>query len=361
VKNLFRFSLFILINCLINVTPLKTQDWPCGTAATNNINIPDQNSNVYCSENSVAVHPLNPNIILCANNHNVPNQVSAFVSTNWGMNWSSPFTRGIFDPNSGYDPAAGIDLNGRLYVSYISAGGSVQVAYSNNLGSNWTLITVYNTNSADKDHFHIDNSCNSAYKGRLYCSWLQGSNSIKMSFSDDGINWSSPQTLSNTPYLLDGVNIATDNSGNIYVVWEINNGNGYWNNFQFTKSTNGGVNWSTPAQISLQYTAHIQVSAVGPSMSVNMQDNTIFLVYSGAIPPAYNNYDVYMKKSTNGGINWSNELTINQIQTGFQTFPWISCDPISGYLACILFQLIPDLHGVICELVLYHGTAPLTE
>jgi hypothetical protein len=71
-------------------------------------------------------------------------------------------------------------------------------------------------------------------------------------------------------------------------------------------------------------------------MTVNILDNTLFLVYS-AFVTSDNNYSVFLKKSLNGGWNWTDEGTVTQA-AGHQTFPWISCDPMSSYLACIYYD-----------------------
>jgi len=59
-------------------------------------------------------------------------------------------------------------------------------------------------------------------------------------------------------------------------------------------------------------------------------------VYSAKITNG--NSQVYQSKSTNGGINWSDAGNVNQVATGNHTFPWLSCDPILGYLACIYYD-----------------------
>jgi len=67
-KNLVRFSIFIWIYYLLImvwITEIRAQDWQCNPAVSNTC----INSNVYLSENSVAVNPLKPNIILNANNY----------------------------------------------------------------------------------------------------------------------------------------------------------------------------------------------------------------------------------------------------------------------------------------------------
>ncbi|MBZ0202689.1 MAG: hypothetical protein K8I03_06710 [Ignavibacteria bacterium] len=60
-KNLIRFSIFILVYYSMNlswITELKAQSWPCGNPAASNYSIPNDNEFDYLSESSVAVHPL---------------------------------------------------------------------------------------------------------------------------------------------------------------------------------------------------------------------------------------------------------------------------------------------------------------
>jgi len=345
-KNLVRFSIFISIHYLTTLLWIKesrAQDWPCGNPAATNTGVPNNNSTVYLSENSVAVHPLYPNIILSANNYNDyningNNRVSAYVSLDWGVTWYSPFPNGIFDNvNSCCDPAAAIGLNGYMYVAYL--GNGIRVARSTDMGNTWPNIATLPTNGGqDKRHLKIDNSCNSLniYKGRLYCAWSDNVGTRVSYSANFGIDWFT-QTLPNSSGF--GHNIATDNSGNVYMVWT-----GYysWNLIKFTKSENGGITWSSPSIIDLQYTGYQYVGGE-PSMTVNMQDNTLFLVYSGSTGGTYYE-DVFMKKSTDGGTTWSGETRVNQVQTGHQTFPWISCDPMTGYLACIYYDTRNDFH-----------------
>ncbi|MBZ0203884.1 MAG: exo-alpha-sialidase [Ignavibacteria bacterium] len=268
-------------------------------------------------------------------------KVSAYVSTDWGVTWNSPYPNGIFDQFSADDPAAGIDMNGYLYVSYRGFNG-IRVARSTNLGNNWTFSTASTNSIVDKDYLHIDNSCNSYLNGRIYCAWTGadggggGSGIIFVYSTDRGQNWSQPNLISagGTPH---GVNIKTDNSGNVYVAWALHlNQGGDWYQIQFIKSTNGGVNWSQISTIDLPFFANQTQSGDGPSMSVNMQGGPIYMVYSINVNALQ--YDVFLKKSYDGGSSWSGGTRVNQVQTNNQTLPWISCDPMSGYLACIYYD-----------------------
>jgi len=335
-KNLIRIFIFIAVYYAMNIgesIELKAQNFQCAPAQTNTI-IPNSTSNLDLSENSVAVHPLNPNIVLSANNRHNPSLtgVSAHVSTDWGVSWY-PQTYNILS-GSGSDPTAMIDLNGFLYVSYLGGGG-VSVARSTDLGNNWSSFLIPISGSSDKPHSKIDNSCTSPFNGRIYCAW--DVTSILFSYStNDGANWQTPISLpSSSPG--HGVNITTDNAGNVYVIWPIHGREPTpYNALRFTKSSDGGDTWSAPVTITLQYNV-LKTASGWPTMAVNMQDGTIYLVYSGSLANPIN-YDVYLKKSIDGGSTWSAESVVNQVQIRSQIFPWISCDPATGHLACIYYD-----------------------
>ncbi|MBN8583867.1 MAG: T9SS type A sorting domain-containing protein [Ignavibacteria bacterium] len=334
-KKLIRIFIFIAVYYVMNIgerIELKAQNFQCAPAQTNTI-IPNNSANLNLSENSVAVHPLNAKIVLSANNINLPGGVSAHVSVDWGVTWN-PQTYNIL-PGSGFDPTAMIDLQGNLYVSYLGNGG-VSVARSTDLGNNWSSFPLPNSSGADKPHSKVDNSCTSPYSGRIYCAWDYSS--ILFTYStNQGANWITPISLpGSSPG--HGVNITTDNSGNVYVMWPIHGREPTpYNALRFTKSSDGGDTWSPHVTINLQYSVTKSYSG-WPSMSVNLQDGTLYLVYSGNTNGSPNFYDVFLKKSYDGGSTWSTESPINQVRTNDQVFPWISCDPISGHLACIYYD-----------------------
>lgn len=337
-KILFRFSLIIAVYCIMNVgqnIELTAQNFPCGNPATINYPVRNAHSDVRTCENSVAVHPLYPKIILVASNHNSPYiKVSAFVSTNWGINWSghtyNGIENGIFDQYSYCDPSAVIDLNGKMYIAYLSNIGGIAIAKSVNNGITWNWNIIPQSTSGDKCYLKIDNSCISPWAGRMYCTWFTGITQPpgnKISYSDDGVNWSVPYDLGS--YGGRSGNIVINNNGIVYVVYPKTDG-GTYNSLKFFKSENGGLNWISQDDIDINNLA----SHGGPSMAVNMQNNRLFLVYS-RFSTLSGNKDVFIKSSID---NWVGENRVNQIQNGEQTFPWLTCDPELGYLACIYYD-----------------------
>jgi len=314
-------------------------------------------SNLDMAENSIFVHPNYPNIVLNANNHDVNGVfgLAAYISTDWGSNWSG----GIVE-HAVHDPATVIDLDGNCYVGCLSdiTPGILRqmVAKSTDLGTSWsyTYLTDYDT---DKNHLWVDNSCTSPYKGRLYNAWskvLTGGPPwlIQFSYSSDhGDSWSRIRTFDyncGNCYANIAGNIQTDASGNVYLIWvphileqEDKTDSDVlarrWHEIVFTKSVDGGISWDTPrAIIEGQYVD--RSIAFGPSMTVNVQTGTLFIVWSNQEQnPARTN--VYLSKSTNQGANWSTPVSItdNWESQRDKYYPWISCDPATGLLTCIFY------------------------
>lgn len=170
-------------------------------------------ANFTQSENSVFIHPLDPELALVSNNSftypgnpgYVRQGADSFVSTDGGANWQGD-TGGAGGTNRG-DPAVAINRLGRLFVGYIAENDGQGVAYSDDLGASFTHVQVApdpspGTNcKADKNHLWIDNNPDTAspYHGNLYSAWTnfvdceppQVDGFIFFSRSTDaGFNWS---------------------------------------------------------------------------------------------------------------------------------------------------------------------------
>ncbi|MCG2826510.1 MAG: hypothetical protein L6265_07980 [Thermoplasmatales archaeon] len=99
--------------------------------------------------------------------------------------------------------------------------------------------------------------------------------------------------------------IAVDLNGTIYVVWEEARDieqSGYWGIY-FTKSNDGGETWSNPERINAPSN-----DGHAPNIIID-QNNTIHVVWSGA-PIEENYYEIYYKKSTDGGNAWSEDIRL---------------------------------------------------
>ena len=232
----------------------------------NSTDVPVTSStSVTQSENSVFIDPNNADYVLNSNNStswsggSVGSLYGAnyFQSADAGTSWGGS-VQGAGGANSG-DPTTAISLSGRQYVNYISDPGGQGVSYSDN-GSNWTAVTIApNPGSlADKNHMWIDNSPSSTYEGNLYAAWTPfgGSNDAEIVVSrttNDGVSWSTPLNISaavNAGSHNQGVNIQTGPNGEVYAVWTIYDS---WPSDEtaigFAKSLNGGASYASATRI----------------------------------------------------------------------------------------------------------------
>jgi hypothetical protein len=371
---------------IVLTTPGETLDKSSDlkSAAIGDVNAPDipiiNSTETIQFENSIAIDPNNPQIILSANNSKSwPGAqglgVSGFISTDGGSNWSTDFS-GL--PYSNEHPAAGIDPNGRLLAGYLVGGQAIGNSYSDDLGANWNYVEVRSYSglmgySVNKNHLCVDNNPNSPYYGNVYSAWTLiippmldphfRSGVELMCSQDDGVTWGTGSGHVWTGAfgeLNQGVNIQTGPDGEIYVVWSVyyfwghnySTGGTNENAIAFRKSLDGGQTWSDVTLAIANIKGH-RVTPLGggktmrhnsfPSMTVDQNTGRVYVVWTNQGTPGINfgDPDIYMIFSDNGGDNWSTPVRINQDQIGNgkdQYFPWISCDPITGKLACVFYD-----------------------
>ena len=105
--------------------------------------------------------------------------------------------------------------------------------------------------------------------------------------------------------------IAIDSSNNIHVLWEGSNYEIY-----YKRSTDGGSTWSTKR---LSWTAALSRR---PAIDVDSSDN-IHVVWSDKI---YGNNEIFYRNSTDGGSTWTGTLSVTS-NSGSSDTPKITTDP----------------------------------
>ena len=334
------------------------------------------NNDMTQSENSAFVNPNNDQFVLNSNNSTAWTGgsvgtmygTSGLTTEDGGLNWGGE-AQSTGGNNMG-DPAAAIDLDGRMYVGFISNSGGQGVAYSDNQGSTWTAKQVAPSPGGwdilDKNHLWVDNSGDSPYAGNVYSAWSDfGSSSsnygdIVLSRSTDGgETWGAPVNISsavNSGSHDQGVNIQTGPNGEVYVTWAIYDS---WPSDEtalgFAKSTDGGLTFS-PAVRAIENIKGVRNSGAGkanraasfPSMAVDISggsnSGTIYIVWNNIGVPGVNSggdRDIYLIKSSDEGETWSDPIRVNQDpeeETNVQYMPWISCDPVTGALSVIFYD-----------------------
>lgn len=348
------------------------------------------------TENSVAVHPLDSMVILNSNNSSdwPPTTffgTSWFLSTDGGQTWAGESDGPDGVANKG-DPAAAIDLDGKLYIGYINSTRGQGVSFSTNMGTDWTHVDIVatvpdpvcdpNCDLLDKNHLMVDNVAASPFAGRVYSAWTEfiaggpNDNDIVVSFSaNGGNNWSALANLSNGVAAgshNQGVNIQTGPGGEVYVCWAI------YDAFPtdetaigFNSSTTGGASWTGESRIitnirGIRTTTLPNESTRAnsfPSMVVDVsggpRDGWIFIFWTNIGVPGVNtgDADIYMSRSTNQGGNWSAPVRVNDdATTNAQWFPWATCDPMTGDLSVIFYDRRDDAGDLLTTAYVAHST-----
>jgi hypothetical protein len=159
--------------------------------------------------------------------------------------------------------------------------------------------------------------------GNFYFSFggapLSGSypNSVAVSKSANGINWSTPVavTFNQGKNFDDKYYLAVDRSNSafanrIYVSWDRNSGNNQILYISF--SSNGGASWSAPIKVNDGTTRFERVIGAYPAVDHN----------TGMVYDSWHDYAkniIYVDKSTDGGVTWGTDVAAATTHAGFGT------------------------------------------
>lgn len=332
-----------------------------GTGAGDDVRITDTITGPIL-ENSIAVHPLDANILLCANNSY--RGIGIGWSLDGGATWSS------FEVASARaDPATAIDRDGTFYVGYIKdhdpLGRTSQgLAISDDHGATWRTVTV-SPNRSDKNHLVVDTAASSPLQGRLYAGWSEASNNQLDIFvtasGDRGASWPSAQNVSRSelPVQNIGVNLQTGPNGELYCCWAIYE-TGFANGqsaIGFDTSLDGGQTF-LGARVALGGLRGLPprlppADTIGvnswPSMAVDKSNGPrngwIYIFWNNVGPPGVNvgDPDAYMARSRDGGVSWDAPVRVNDdATTHAQWHVWGTCDQANGDLHAVFFDRRED-------------------
>lgn len=136
--------------------------------------------------------------------------------------------------------------------------------------------------------------------------------------TDRGNTWSGNKRLTWNSGGSESPSIAVDSSNKIHVVWRDFSPGNY--EIYYKRSFDGGITWSGITRLTWSSS-----NTLPPSIAVD-SGNGIYLVYADSQKL---NYEIYYKRSTDGGINWSGtkRLTWN---SGSSLSPSIAVDPSNG-------------------------------
>ncbi|RCK73937.1 MAG: carbonic anhydrase [Ignavibacteriae bacterium] len=326
------------------------------------------------SEMAVSLHPTNPNIVFSGSNaagYPTVNWISQgwYITTNGGATWFGGDTlpphqmAGMSNYTS--DPVTAIDLNNNIYfntILYSSTTGDIVVSRSSNWGQTWTPFTALPDPGVDEDKnwMAVDIDPGSPYAGNIYVAYTDFNSSgsayrrVRYARStNQGASFTPNPTINisgNSNYLDQGVNITTGPNGEVYICWTNYISSALTSsNVGFTRSTDGGVTFSTPSYAATNV-ADIRGTLVkgGNSIRVNSfpfiaADRSngpyrghIYIVYPAKNPTRP---DIFIVKSSNGGVSWTAPTRVNQADNNLdQWFPSVAVDPATGFVYVVYYD-----------------------
>lgn len=275
-------------------------------------------------------------------------------STNGGTTWSASQLIPALDPNHplASDPVVCSDTNGNFYIATISltAAGALDILVFKSTDFGQTFPIYYfvqggGANDEDKEWMVCDvTKGSSPYKNNLYISWTRFGTPpgiLLTKSTNHGVNWSSPVQVSSGGGV-QGSNLAIGPNGEVYVVWV--GGTASNDLIYFNKSTNGGASFGTEQIIAQGTSPNITITSSGvtfPSIAVDISggphNGTVYVTWCDS---RNGDPDVFLISSTNGGVNWSTPARINDDALGngaLQCWPWISLNE-QGKMAVLYYD-----------------------
>ncbi len=305
-------------------------------------------------EPSIVINPNNTNHILVGSNSD-----NYYYSTDAGVTWQ----HGVLNSSFGVigDPCVLTHNNGNYYYFHLVPDMSRVVCQkTTSLGGSWSngsYTGVNGTKDNDKEWAVINHT-----DGNLYVTWAQfdvhgssnpqDSSEIQLSRSNDGgLTWSTPVIISDKKGNARGSNYsdhapmpAVGPNNEVYITWMGPEG------LMFDKSTDEGLTWLANDINVLGYHINwlvfnvpgVQIVPGFPiincDLSPSIYNGNIYICWTDQ-RSGYNDTDVWLVRSTNGGLNWSLPIRVNNDPPGkHQFFAWMTIDQTNGYLYFVFYD-----------------------
>jgi hypothetical protein len=176
--------------------------------------------------------------------------------------------------------------------------GHYEIYYkrSTNNGSTWEAETRMTNDSAESINASISSSGN--YVHLAWNDWRYGFNDGNMEImykrsTNSGLNWSSDTRLTNNTAMSEYASVSASGL-NVNVVWR-DTRNGNWEIY-YKRSSDAGINWGSDTRLT-----NVNSKKDYP----NVVSNCSNIHVAWADPRDNNIYQVYYKRSTDYGVNWS--------------------------------------------------------
>jgi len=254
---------------------------------------------------------------------NTPGNLDVFFSrsTDNGATFSRPANLSN-DPADSANPQIAVDGGGSISVAWESDSVSLGILFTHSTDGGATFSMpvdlATNTSGSISPQLAVD------LAGNINVAWeddIAGSSNISFSSSaDKGMTFSPPKSLTNNLGNSTSAQLAVDLAGNINIVWT-NDSPGNFDIF-FTRSTDKGMTFSAPKNVSKG-----TGMATGPQIGTDTGGN-IYVVWSDNTPPN-SSPDIFFSRSSDGGMTFSTPQNLSN-DPGFSTNSFLAVDAGGG-------------------------------
>ncbi len=318
-----------------------------------NVVIANSIGNGLPTEPAILINPVNTSEIIAAG---MPD--NAYYSTNGGFSWTHETLLSLYGVNA--DPVLIVDTMGRFYYIHLPYEINKVICHRKpSISAPWdfeSFAAFDNIHEVDKEWASYD-----PVNGIIYLSWTyfdewgssnpDDSSCIYLSRSSNGgESWSDPVRVSDQKGNAQGGNSSTHGSynttgpnGEVYVSWFGPSG------LMFDRSTDQGNTWlsqdinTAGAHIDWIYSIPgVNLGVTFPFIACDRSggpnNGNIYISWADKRNGG-NNADVFIVKSSDGGITWSSPIRVNDDAPGKHQFlPAMTVDPVTGKIWVVFFD-----------------------
>ena len=251
---------------------------------------------------------------------------SADGGTKWGAD-----TRLTIASNDSWNPSVSVSAQVVHVVWMDRRDGNYEIYYkrSTDEGVSWGADTRLTNNSA------ISGSPSVSVSGQiLHVVWHDSRDGVNEIYykrsTDGGVSWGADTRLTNNPGNSIWPSISV--SGQVvHVVWM--DRLGATHEIHYIRSTDGGTSWETDTQLT-----NDPANSVYPSVSLS--GSVVHIVWQ---EDRDGNYEIYYKRSTDGGVNWGVDIRLTNAPDDSQN-PSVS---VSGQVVHVVWNDLRDVNSEI--------------
>jgi hypothetical protein len=335
------------------------------------------------NEPSIAVNANKPGQVVAA----FQSPAGAAYSRDAGKTWSVAPGTSPTDYKVSGDVSVTFDDQGRAFLCYIAfdklgtenywahnaTRNGIFVRRSVDGGKTWeknaAVVIAQKTEPGipfeDKPDIVADNT-NSRFAGNLYVGWteftLTKSVILFSRSTDGGVSWSKPSEISTHEGLprddtgaVEGFTGAVGADGTLYVAWADGS------EIAFATSSDGGQSFSSSRAVLKTAPSYFALANVFrangfPQIGIDPRSNRLFVSWAD-----YRNgdLDVFCSTSTDGGRQWSEAIRVNSdaLHNGAdQFFQWLAVDPVDGSANLVFYDRRADPDNRKANFVLARST-----